>query len=200
MKQKKAGVKQWIPPTHEFWFKLKNQLNGLIQTLAVTSFVENMIEAKEAGDFFRTANDQFPDHGDGFRASIHLHVYMASLNLKIFQFQQSRDFLKAASQLLKDRVTQEEEQKNAKNKQFNLRSYATILMLKADRSLKMHDHELAYKAMYKAYRAIRATDIFEAKLLIQWYEVMAKLNISQKESMQANEYLLKARKMQLELG
>lgn len=24
MKQKKAGVKQWIPPTHEFWFKLKN--------------------------------------------------------------------------------------------------------------------------------------------------------------------------------
>lgn len=73
-------------------------------------------------------------------------------------------------------------------------------MLKADRSFKMHDHELAYQAMYKAYRAIRATDIFEPKLLIQWYEIMAKLNITQKECMQANEYLLKARKMQLELG
>ena len=68
-------------------------------------FSENILEAKEAGDFFRSSVDQFPNFGDGFRASIHLHLYLAHLNLKIYQFQQSGDFLKAASKLLKERVT-----------------------------------------------------------------------------------------------
>ena len=66
-------------------------------------------------------------------------MYMASLNLKIFQFQQSGDFIKAASTLLKERVSCEEEESNTKHTQYNYRTYAQILMLKAERCLKMED-------------------------------------------------------------
>ena len=57
---------------------------------------------------------------------------------------------KAASTLLKERVATEEEGKNDKHMQYNLRTYTQILLLKADRCLKMEDKELACKAMYKA--------------------------------------------------
>lgn len=56
----------------------------MLKDLNHSLFVENLLEVKEAGDFFRSANDQFPLYGDGHRASINMHLYMATMNLKIF--------------------------------------------------------------------------------------------------------------------
>ena len=91
----------------------------MVTNVIGSTFSENMLQAKEAGDFFRSAVDQFPNQGDGFRACIHLHLYIAALNLKLYQFAQSYDFLKAASRLLKERVTQEEEDGNKKHMAYN---------------------------------------------------------------------------------
>ena len=91
----------------------------MVTNLPGRTFSENMLQAKEAGDFFRSSVDQFPNQGDGFRACLHLHLYMATLNLKLFQFAQSYDFLRAASKLLKERVTQEEDDGNKKHKAYN---------------------------------------------------------------------------------
>ena len=91
----------------------------MVTNLIGSTFSENMLHAKEAGDFFRSAVDQFPNLGDGFKACIHLHLYIATLNLKLFQFAQSYDFLRAASKLLKERVTHEEEDKNTKHTDYN---------------------------------------------------------------------------------
>lgn len=52
--------------------------------------------------------------------------------------------------MLKERVEVEEEDKNVKNEPYNLRTYAQILFLKAERFIIMHDSELAYRALYKA--------------------------------------------------
>lgn len=79
-----------------------------------------------------------------------MHLYMATMNLKIFQFQQSSDFLKSAATLLKERVAKEEEDFNTKNSNYNLKTYAKILLIKADRHLRMGDHSLAYRRLYKA--------------------------------------------------
>ena len=122
-------------------------------------------------------------------------MYMASLNLKIFQFQQSGDFIKAASTLLKERVSCEEAESNTKHTQYNYRTYAQILMLKAERRLKMEDQELACRSMYKAQRAIFKMSPQEDALQIRWYELMAAINVTQKELIQAHEYLTKARKL-----
>ena len=160
----------------------------MVSALPSTSFSENMLEAKEAGDFFRSSVDQFPNSGDGFRACIHLHLYMALLNLKLYQFQQSADFLRAASKLLKERVTQEEEDRNEKHKMYNLRTYAQILMAKGERHTKMHDHELAFRVMYKAMRVMRVMDQQadpkqqpDKTLWVRYYEQMAIAHITQKE-------------------
>ena len=56
-------------------------------TLQEKQFLEIIADAKEVGDFFRTAMSQFPSFGDGFRAGIIVHLYMAQVNLKMFQFQ-----------------------------------------------------------------------------------------------------------------
>lgn len=55
--KRKKNVRQWIPSTHEFWFTLKNKLANLVSGLAKTTFSENIADAKEAGDFFRSAVD-----------------------------------------------------------------------------------------------------------------------------------------------
>ena len=125
---------------------------------------------------------------------------MANLNLKIFQFQQAGDFIKGASQILKERVGIEEDDKNEKHKVYNLRTYTQILLVKADRYVKMHDHELAFRALYKAQRVLRAMDKPDQSLWIRVYEQMATAHITQKELMQAHDYILKARAIQLELG
>lgn len=148
--------------------------------------MDNIYDAKEAGDFFRSSIEQFPNGGDGFRACIHLHLYLAGINLKIYQFQQSSDFLTAASKMLKERVTQEEEDKNEKNKIYNLRTYAQILLIKGDRHLKMHDHELAFRVLFKTQRVLRAMEQQDRTLWIRYYELMAAAHISQKHLIQAH--------------
>ena len=59
----------------------------MIKHLPSVSFADIIFEAKETGDFFRSAIAQFPPFGDGFRAGLLVHLYMARLNLKINQFQ-----------------------------------------------------------------------------------------------------------------
>ena len=73
-----------------------------------------------------------------------------------------------------------------------------VLMIKAERCRKMHDHELAVRSMYKAQRALKACPEPEPVLMAQWYEQMAGIMIRAKELVQANEYLLKSRTVQLE--
>ena len=75
--KKLRGVKQWIPSTHEIWFKIKNNLHTAFMNLQATPFLETIADAKEVGDFFRLAMSQFPSFGDGFRAGIIVHLYMA---------------------------------------------------------------------------------------------------------------------------
>ena len=55
--KKKKGIKQWIPSNNEYWFSLKCQLSQMVSALPSTNFAENMLEAKEAGDFFRSSVD-----------------------------------------------------------------------------------------------------------------------------------------------
>ena len=74
------------------------------------------------------------------------------------------------------------------------------MFLKADRFTKMHDHELAFKALYKSQRVLRAMDPIDQALMARFYELMAAANITQKELMTAHDYLLKARKIHLNLG
>lgn len=114
--------------------------------------------------------------------------------------------------MLKERVAQEEEEaKENKNKfqlpgaqpnkdsdQYNYRTYAMVLMIKAERCRKMHDNELALRSMYKAQRALRACPEQEPALMAQWYEQMAGIMIRNKELVQANEYLHMSRALQLE--
>lgn len=113
--------------------------------------------------------------------------------------------------MLKERVAQEEEEaKENKNKfqlpgaqpnkdsdQYNFRTYAMVLMIKAERCRKMHDYELAVRSMYKAQRALRACPEQEPALMAQWYEQMAGIMIRNKELVQANEYLEMSRALQL---
>ena len=66
-------------------------------------------------------------------------------------------------------------------------------MLKAERCIRMHDLELGLRPLYKAYRVIKALKVPDKGLLISWYELMADLKVRQKELIQANEYLQKAR-------
>ena len=55
--KKKKNVKQWIPNSNEYWFQLKNQLADMIVNLTQTIFSENIFNAKEAGDFWRSSVD-----------------------------------------------------------------------------------------------------------------------------------------------
>ena len=57
----------------------------------------------------------------------------------------------------------------------------------------MHDNELALRSLYKALRALKALPEPDPHLMIEWYEIMANLKVRQKELIQANEYLMKAR-------
>ena len=84
--KKLRGVKQWIASTHEIWFKLKSMLLTGFVNLYDRPFMECMTDAREVGDLFRAAMSQFPSFGDGFRAGIIVHLYMAQLNMKVFQF------------------------------------------------------------------------------------------------------------------
>lgn len=85
--KKMRGVKQWIPSTHDIWFKLKSNLLTGYSALYEKQFMECMVDAREVGDLFRAAMSQFPPFGDGFRAGIIVHLYLAQLNMKVFQFQ-----------------------------------------------------------------------------------------------------------------
>ena len=73
-------------------------------------------------------------------------------------------------------------------------------MAKAERHAKMHDQELAYRALYKAQRAIKAMDPPESVLTIRLYELMAASSLTQKELLRAHGYILKAREIQLEIS
>jgi len=64
----------------------------------------------------------------------------------------------------------------------------------------MNDHELALRCFFKAYRAILAQSTVELSLLAQWYEQIAAAKVRTKELIQANEFLQKARALQLELA
>ena len=86
VREKKKIRQQIIPATHKYWFELKQRLTGMRDNLSNTIFAENISDAKEAGDFFAFAVDHFPLFGDGFRACIVLQLYMAQINLKVFQF------------------------------------------------------------------------------------------------------------------
>jgi len=77
----------------------------MVKHLSESSFAENLCDVKEVSDFYRGALEHFPHYGDGHRAFLHLHQYMTLINLKVFQFQQSSDFIRAAMTLLKERVT-----------------------------------------------------------------------------------------------
>lgn len=177
-----------------------DKLIAMLQNLKTRTFSENIIEAREASNLFKNAFEQFPTFGDGYRANLYLLRYLAQLNLQLFQFQQSNDFLKAASSTLKERVETEESARDDENREFNLNFYAHILMLKAERCIRMHDLELGLRPLYKAYRVIKALKVPDKGLLISWYELMADLKVRQKELIQANEYLQKARPLQLELA
>ena len=50
-------------------------------------------------------------------------------------------------------------------------------MNKADRCIKMHDHELALRSLFKAFRVIKTMPSDEPMLLIEWYEHMANLKV-----------------------
>ena len=71
--------------------------------------------------------------------------------------------------------------------------------MKAERYMLMHEQELAFRALYKAQRAVGAMDPQEPALLIHLFEVMAATNITQKELLQAHDYIHRARLLQLEL-
>ena len=47
--------------------------------------------------------------------------------------------------------------------------------------MKMSDHDLALRALFKAFRAIRAQPTPEVPLLIKWYEAIAAVKIRSKE-------------------
>ena len=54
---KSEKTKQWIPSNHEHWFQLRTKIQTMLTGLNSSIFVENISDAKEAGDFFRTAKD-----------------------------------------------------------------------------------------------------------------------------------------------
>lgn len=64
----------------------------------------------------------------------------------------------------------------------------------------MGDPTLAYRRLYKAQRALRKMSVEDKLTWIKYYELIAKVKISQKELMQAKEYIESARVIQLELG
>ena len=75
-----------------------------------------------------------------------------------------------------------------------------ILLAKGDRHTKMHDHELAFRVLFKAMRILRSMEKQDKALWIHLYELMATAHITQKELIQAHQYTLKARELQLEVG
>ena len=86
-------------------------------------------------------------------------------------------------ELLNKKVLFEENKNDMTNNRYNLREFARLLMMKADLRLKMHEHELALKPLYKLNRLLENKLDSEADfdLKIQYYMMMADLNLSRKE-------------------
>ena len=91
------------------WAQVLFRLQRMIAKCDERGFAEIIPDVKNATDLYRTASNQFPSGGDGWRSQFYLYMYLARVNLMLFQFQQTRDLLSAGNKMLKEKVTQEED-------------------------------------------------------------------------------------------
>ena len=83
---KKKKERLLISVTSTIWGNLLFKLEKMLEKLKDRSLPELLMDIKYVTDLYRTAYNQFPTGGDGFKCNMYLLYYMAVANLMVYQF------------------------------------------------------------------------------------------------------------------
>ena len=157
---------------------------------------------EEAARTYVEHREQFPQTYNGWRAYYLLVVFNAKVCLRFNQFYQADIYLKEAKDLLTKQANREEKKDDTGYENFNLRSFAEILLMKAELRLRMHELQHALRPLFKLNRLLdkklRADK--DRDLRVSYYILMAEINQARKEFVMAFEYTEKAIKLQKKIG